>query len=193
MASSENILTRAGDLLTGNVNGPILRRLQREQELIEARASVAKSQKILEQAQKRVKQLTPVEEREQLDEAGLRARRNAIPVEREESALKLENREKVDELDVNRKGRMTAIETQQDKDLTDNLYSNISGLLDKNMTQESATLAGLMAESQRMRDWISQQNAEGRKFYAEQTTPDFLDYLGKTAQALAPFLIAFTA
>jgi hypothetical protein len=193
MASSENILTRAGDLLTGNVNGPRLRQIQREQELIEARASLAKSQKLLEQAQKRVKQLTPVEEREQLDRVGLQARRNAIPVEREESALKLENREKTDELDVNRKGRMTAIETQRDKDLTDNQYRNIIGLLDKNMTQESATLADLMAESQRTRDWISQQNAEGRKFYAEQTTPDFLDYLGKTAQALAPFLIAFTA
>jgi len=193
MASSENILTRAGDLLTGNVNGPRLRQIQRERELAEAETSLANSQRAREQAQKREKQLGPFEEQRERDRALREGRFKLIPVERAESALKLENREKVDELDVNRKGRMTAIETQQDKDLTDNLYSNISGLLDKNMTQESSTLAGLMAESQRMRDWISQQNAEGRKFYAEQTTPDFLDYLGKTAQALAPFLIAFTA
>jgi hypothetical protein len=193
MASSENILTRAGDLLTGNVNGPILRRLQREQERAEAETSLRKSLRALEQAQKRVKQLTPVEEREQQDEAVLRARLKVIPVEREENALKLDTREKTDKLDVTRTGQMTAIETKRDKDLTDNLYSNISGLLDKNMTQESATLAGLLTDRKDTRDWISQQNAEGRKFYAEQTTPDFLDYLGRTAQALAPFLIAFTA
>ena len=193
MASSENILTRAGDLLTGNVNGPILRRLQREQELIQAQASVVESQKILEQAQKREKQLTPVEEQRERDLALREGRLKLIPVERAENALKLDTREKTDNLDVNRKGQMTAIETQRDKDLTDNKYSNIIGLLDKNMTQESATLAGLLTDRKDTRDWISQQNAEGRKFYAEQTTPDFLDYLGRTAQALAPFLIAFTA
>ncbi len=188
MASNENILTKTQDWLTGNVNGPQLRDLARQRQLLEAQAATRKAEQLLERARKPVPQLSPLEERLQLDQARQASELSQVPISAAQDKQKLATRAEVDSLDIGRTQAMEGIETENEIRRTDNQYANISGLLGQSMKNEAAARDAFIADNDALRTWIAEQSALNRDFADKKMQPGFLDYLGQTAQALAPFV-----
>jgi hypothetical protein len=193
MAYGETPITAIQDWASGNANGPKLRALQRKTELVEAEKRAALAQQALDRAKKDVVALSPIDERRQLDAQNVQQQYDLLGPASAKANLDLRVRGERDALDINREKAQQQIATASDITKTDNLYGNLTGLVQQQGSFQDAARDAYIGENADVRSWISSERAAAQQFAADQLKGNFLDRLSQTAQALAPFVLGAIA
>lgn len=187
MASGESWVTAAGDWLTNNPDGPKLRAAKRAEELAAAKKQQVLAEQALKNAQKQVEALTPIEERRLLDEQSIKQQLAQLGPDRAKADLDLDVRTQTDALDIKRKRNEAGIE----RDATNNLYTNLRGLVDLQQAGEAAARDAYLGGNTDIRSFIASETAKNRDF-AKSMIPGLGERLLESAISLAP-LFAISA
>lgn len=187
MASGENWATAAGDWLTGNTNGPKLRAAARAEELANAKRQEVLAKQALEQAQKQVAALTPIQERRLLDEQSIKQQLAQLGPDRAKADLDLAVRTQTDALDATRARNEASI----DKDKTNNLYANLRDLIALQQGGEAAARDAYLGQNTATQNWISNERQAAQDF-TKSMIPGLGERLLESAVSLAP-LFALSA